>query len=117
MQRSKVEALADCSFYISVYNDGFGEFCSAVEHAVTDCVDLINRSDDAAIFVGQSIEYELNSNRVVWHWGLNNVVVFARNLVGQNRTVDTDSFTQTFGENVFVLHVDQLILQRRAATV
>ena len=112
MQRTQVEALADSSFNIVVDNDGFGELCAAVEYAVTDCIDFLNRSDNTVVFVGQGIQNQFYSYGMVWHWGFNNIVVFARNFVGQNGTFDADSLTQTFCQNVLVLHINQLIFQR-----
>ena len=38
-------------------------------------------------------------------------------IVGQNGTVNTDSLTQTFCQNVLVLHINQLIFQRGASAV
>ena len=117
VQRTQVEALADSSFNIVVDNDGFGELCAAVEYAVTDCVDFLNRSDNTVVFVGQGIQNQFYSYGMVWHWGFNNIVVFARNFVGQNGTFDADSLTQTFCQNVLVLHINQLIFQRGASAV
>ena len=117
VERTEVEAFTDSSFNIFVNNDGFCEFCAAVEYAVTNCIDFINGSDNAVIFVGQSVQNELYCYRVVWHWSFNNIVVFARNFVGQNRTVDTESFAQTFGQNMLIFHINQLIFQRRASAV
>ena len=117
VQRARVEALADSSLDILVDNDGFGKLGAAVEHAVADCIDLIDRFDDAVFCAGQSVQNQLYSYGVVRHWGLNNIVVFARYFVGQDRTVDADSLAETLGQDLLVLHINQLIFQRGASAV
>ena len=117
MQRAQVEALADSSLDILVDNDRFGKLGAAVEHAVADCIDLIDRFDDAVFCAGQSVQNQLYSYGVVRHWGLNNIVVFARYFVGQDRTVDADSLAETLGQDLLVLHINQLIFQRGASAV
>ena len=42
---------------------------------------------------------------------------YARYFVGQDRTVDADSLAETLGQDLLVLHINQLIFQRGASAV
>ena len=117
VQRPEREALFDGGFARVVHDAGLGELNAAVEHTVADGADLRHRLDNAVFLAGQLFENGLDRFLVGGERNVrfvNGLAVLG--LVGQT-AVDADALTKTFGEQRLVLHVDELILQRRAAGV
>ena len=117
VQRPEREALFDGGFARVVHDAGLGELNAAVENTVADGADLRHRLDNAVFLAGQLFENGLDRFLVGGERNVrfvNGLAVLG--LVGQT-AVDADALTKTFGKQRLVLHVDELILQRRAAGV
>ena len=86
---------------------------------MTDRVDLLHGADDAVLLVHEGVENSRDGFVVGGHGdvgGLDGLLALELGLVGE-LAVDADALTKTFGEQRLVLHVDELIFQRRAAGV
>ena len=81
---------------------------------ITNFLNVIN---DPAIPILKGIQNQPDRHLVVRHGLLGHVLVFARGLVSQHRTFDTDSFAQAFCHYALVGHIDQLIFQGRTSAV
>ena len=95
---------------------GSSEFFAAMDDAVADSVDGIHGFDDAAFSVGEDVEDEFDSDLVIRD-GLFDFFLLAIPFVGQLRIGKADFFDQTFCHYFFIVHVDELVLQGRAAAV
>ena len=117
VQRSQIVALLDTGHDLVGDQHGLGELLAAVNHAVTDSVDLGHGADDAVLSVDQSVQNSLDSLGVSGHShisALNDLL--ALGLIGK-LAIDTDALAQTLGQDLLSLGVEQLILQRRAAGI
>ena len=117
VQGSQRIALLDGSHDLVGDKHGGGELLAAVNHTVAHRADLIHGSDHAVGRVHQSVEHSLDGLGVSGHGHIGLLdSLLAGGLIGE-LTVDTDALTQTLGQDLLSLGVEQLILQRRTAGV
>ena len=65
VQRSQGDALLDALHNLTVDDDRVGKLLTAVNHAVTHCVDLVRALDDAVMVVLQDIQHLLDGDLVI----------------------------------------------------
>ena len=95
-----------------------GKLLAAVDDAMSDRVDLVHGAHNAVFQAGELVDDRSDGLCVA---GEGNILV-EDGLVSDQRgvlemTVDADALAQTLGEKLLILHVDELILQRRASRV
>jgi hypothetical protein len=84
---------------------------------VPNGINFIDAGDYPMFGVGESIQHHLDSDGMIlnvgghWHFG------FACRLMIQYRTLDADTFHQSFGQYAFIRHIEQLVLERGAAAI
>ena len=95
-----------------------GELLAAVDHAVTDRVDLGHRGDNAVFRAGQLVDNGGNG------FGMRRErkILVEDGLSADQRAVlevpaDADALAEALGKNLFGFHIDQLVFQGRAACV
>jgi hypothetical protein len=115
MQRAQGDALLDSLDDLVVNDAGIKEFHTAVEHTVTDSVDLVNGLDNTVLRIYQDLQNSGNGLRVAGHGDILNNLLFA-NLVGQT-AVDINTLAQALSGHIAGLGIHQLILKRRAAGI
>ena len=118
VQRGKRRALLKGGHDGIVDLDRAGKLLAAVDDAVTDGVDLFHGGDHTVLGAGQLVDDRGDGFGVGGH----RQVFVKDRLAADERgvlevTVDADALAQTFGQDVFGLHVDQLILQGRASGI
>ena len=118
VERRKRGALFDRGHNGIVDLDRAGKLLAAVDHAVTDSVDLTHGGDDTVLSAGELVDDSGN------RFGMSREreILVKHGLVADERgvfqmTVDADAFAEALGHDLLGLHVDQLILQRRTACV
>ena len=117
MERTKVEALTDDFLDIIIDDNGIRILGTAMQYTMTDRRDLINALNNADFRVDQGFQHLLYRDLMVRQIGFIDIIRLAIDLMGQKGSVDTDSLAQAFGQYGFIFHIDQLIFQRRTATV
>ena len=117
VERAEVEAFADDALDVIVDLDGLRVDGAAVQDAVADRIDLVDGFHDAVLRVKQRFEYELDGCLMCRHVFFDDEVFDAGDLVRQFGAGDADSLTEAFCLYGLVVHVDELILQGRAARV
>ena len=118
VQRREGGALLERLHDLVVDLHGGGELLAAVDDTVTDRVDLLHVGDHAVLGAGELVDDGGNGLGMRRH----REILVKDGLSADQRavlqmTVDADALAKALGENGFVLHVDQLILQRGAAGV
>ena len=98
-------------------NRGLGEESPAVHVTMADTVDFFEIGDDAVIFVYESVEHHFNGDVMIFNVRFDFVFVFAGGFVGKQGVVQTDAIHKAFGHNAFIIHINELIFQRRTAAV
>ena len=86
------------------------ELLAAVDHAVTDGVDLGNAVDDLAC-TGGHLLHDLGECLGVGGEDGGRGCLMAVGLVGDHAAFHADALAQTLAEDLFALHIDQLVLQ------
>ena len=118
VQRGEGGALLDGLHHFVVDEHGGGELLAAVDHAVTDRVDLFHGVDHAVLGAGEFINDGGNGLGMRGH---GHVFVKNRFPLHQRRvlevTVDADALAQPLGHDGLGLHVDELIFEGGAARV
>ena len=118
MQRSERHELLDALHRLLRHQHGLFERLAAVQHAVTAGTDFIQRRDGAVVLVRQRGKDGGNSFGVVLHVaGKLNHLVGAEYGLLEVRTFDADALDQTLRLDGLVVHVDELELQGRRASV
>ena len=117
VQRCQFAAFFDCFDYFGCNDYGVREVFTAVYYTVTNCVDFFHGFYNAVFRVCQSIQNHFYGYAVIFLVVIEDNCIFTSGLVFQSGTFDTDSFAQTFCQYAFCFHVDQLILQGRAAAI
>ena len=118
MQRREGDALFNGAHDLVVDQHGGGELLTAVDHAVTDGVDLLHGADYAVFLARQLVDHSSDRLGVGGHGNIfieNRLVAHQRAVL--EMAVDADALAKALGHDSFALHVDQLILQRGAACV
>ena len=117
VERSQRVALLDGGHHLIGDQNGPGKLLAAVDHPVTDRVDLLHRADHAVFGVHQGVQHGLDGLIVGGHGHIGLFDGFlALGLIGK-LAVDTDALAQALGQHLLGLGVEQLVLQRRAAGV
>ena len=112
VQRGKRRAFLERGHDGVVDLDGTGKLLTAVDDTVANGVDLLHGGDHTVLGAGQFVDDRSNRLGVGGH---RQVFVKERGVL--EVAVDADALAQTFGQDVFGLHVDQLILQGGAAGI
>ena len=107
---SQVKAVRDCLLHVLIDQHRLVVICSAVNHAMADCRNLVRALDDTVGRIYQRLHDELNCLLVARHSCLDLILFAARRCVGQQRTVDADSLAESLREHALVLHINELIL-------
>ena len=98
-----------------------GELLAAVQHAMADRADLAQVGDDAVLLAGQRLKHQLHGGVVIRQLLDLDLVLLVRVLVRQVGLVaadaHADALDEALGDDGLVLHVDQLVLQRRRAGI
>ena len=110
-------ALFDGGQHVVVDDHGLGELLAAMEHPMAHRVDLVHALHHADILVRQGFQHHADGLGMILHVLFKHVGILARGLVGQLRAVDADALAKPLGDNRAAVHVDELILQGRAACV
>ena len=100
-------------------DDGLGELLAAVDHAVTDRVDLLHGADDTVLLVHESVQNSRDGFVVSGHGdvgGLDGLLALELGLVGE-LAVDADALAKALGEQRAGGGIEKLILQGRASCV
>ena len=94
-----------------------GEELAAVYHAVADRVDLAHRGDHALVGIEQNVDDRLDRFLMGRHRDFE-LELFIRLVAGVRQdAIDADALAQALGHYLARLGVEQLVLQRRAASV
>ena len=117
VQRCQIAAFFDCFDNFGCNDYGVCEIFTAVYYTMANCVDFLHGFHNTVFGVCQCIQNHFNGYAVVFLIIIEDNGFFAGRLMFQSGAFDTDSFTQAFCQYVFCFHVDQLILQGRAAAV
>ena len=84
---------------------------------MTDGRNLIRIFDHAVAGILKRFHNQFNSCLVSRHIFLDLHLVLASRLMGQLGTGNADPLTEAFGDYTLVIHIDQLIFQRRTSAV
>lgn len=102
---------------IDVDLDRRGEPISAVNDPVPGSGEFIETPDDAMSLMEKVFKDKLDGLFVVGDRHVGDDRIHASLLMLDSGTVDADPFHQPLGEDRFVGHVEELVLERRAAAV
>ena len=115
MQRAQGDALFNGLDDLIIDDAGVGELHAAVEHAVTNGIDLVNRLDHTINRIDQDLQNSLNRLGMAGHGNvLYNLLV--PHLMGQ-AAIDINTLTQALGGNIAGFGIHQLVLQGRTASI
>ena len=117
VQRAERNALFNRRNDGIVDDDGLGKFLAAVEHPMSDGVDLRHRADHAVLRVDKTVGENSDRVRVRVHFNFRGNFSTVRRRVRVFSAWNPDSFAQSLGEDLVLRHIKQLIFQRRAAGV
>ena len=111
VQRAEIEAGTDNVLHVLVYDAGLCDVWTSMEYTVSDGTDLINGLYYTVLCIGECIKYQLYSDAVIRHSGLNNEILLARYLMCELTALDGDTLAETLCKNGLILHIDELILE------
>ena len=117
VQRRERHAVLDRLEHLLGDDHAVGEELAAVYDAVADCIDLAHRGDDALFRVEQHVDDRLDRFLMGRHRDVE-LELLIRLVAGVGQyAVDADALAQALGHYLARLGVEQLVLQRRAASV
>ena len=116
VQRTKISALLDNFDYFVIDDNRVCDLHSAVQNAVSDGIYFFQALDDAALLVYQSVQNHLDCLYVCRHCCFC-YLFFAVLWLINEASVDTDSLTESFCQDVTVVVIDQLEFQRGTSAV
>ena len=117
MERTQGDAVTDGLLAGLVDDAGFDKTVAAVENAVADGVDLIQRLDNAVFRVGENVQNGGDGLGMGGHGNFPlDLDILVGNLVGQS-AVEGDTLAQTLGKDLAGIRVHELILEGRASCV
>ena len=116
VQRRDVAALFQVCEHLLVDEHRLGQPFAAVDDAVADGADLVHIGQAAVLLVQQAVDERLRRLRVGGHGNLGGEVGLAGGVV-RDFAVDADALTKPLGDDLPRVHIEKLILQRRAARV
>ena len=117
MKGGQIEAVRNRLLDVLINQNGRTVIRSAVNHTMSDCGNLIRALDDTVRRIDQRLHDELNRLLVSRHRNLELILLAARRRMCEQRALDSDSLAETLREHTLILHIDQLILERRASAV
>ena len=110
-------AVRNCLLDVLINQDGRAVKRSAVNHTMSDCGNLIRALNHTVVGIDKSLHDKLNRLLVSRHSDLELILLAARRRMCEQRALDSDSLAETLREHTLILHIDQLILERRASAV
>ena len=116
VKRAEVAALLDNSLNFLGNENRARELLAAVEDSVTYRTDLIDGCDNAELRVNEGVKHELERLTVSGKRGLGLVILSAGNLELESGLA-AYLLANTLCDNLFVVHIDELELERGAACV
>ena len=108
-----LDALDD--LFVNQYR--LAEQCAALHNAVTNGGNLAQVADDTHFAVGQGVFHLLESGGVVLHGNLDVLGTAVSGLVTENAHFQTDALAVALAQHLLILHVNELVFQRRAARI
>ena len=117
MKGGQIEAVRNRLLDVLINQNGRTVIRSAVNHTMSDCGNLIRALNHTVVGIDKSLHDKLNRLLVSRHRNLELILLAARRRVRKQRALDTDSLAETLREHTLILHIDQLILERRASAV
>ena len=112
VQRPEGDVFLDSVHAGLVDDAGGGELFTAVQHAMAHRADFGNGGNHAVLLGKQGFEHQVHGLGVVLnHFALHHKAL-VRVFVGELAALDADALHQALGDDGFIVHVDQLILQR-----
>ena len=117
MERSHVAEIFDLFQHFIRNHNGFVEDFAAMHHPVAHSIDFIHGFDDPMVGINQSSQDLLDAVNMVGDGAFQSYFVLPSRSMSQNGPFDADTFYQTFCDDRFILHINQLIFDGRAAAV
>ena len=120
VERGEIAAEVDLLQDVVVHEDGTGEEIAALDDAVADRLDVLEGSQDARLGIRQRLQDQLHAHPVVRDGKILHDLLASGRSVLEDTGGKADLFRDTFGddvENVVVLHIQQLVLDGRTATI
>ena len=84
---------------------------------VANSVDLTHIRNHTMLFIQQSGSYHLDSYTMVGDISLNFDLIFTLGLMSQLRIAQTDFLYQALSHNGLIVHIEELVFQRRRTAV
>ena len=103
--------------HVVVDDHGLGELFAAMEHPMAHRVDFVHAFHHADVLVRQGFQHHADGLGVILHVLFKHMGILARRFVGQLGAVDADALAKALSDDRAAVHVDELILQGRAACV
>ena len=117
VQRSQRNASLDCLDNFIIDEDGISKVLAAVYDTMTNSINFGHGLDNAPLLVNQDVDDSADCIGMILHRNVCLVLFFlVRVGVGQT-TINTNSLAQALSQNSLVVHVEELILQGRAARI
>ena len=117
VQRRQGDQAFDALDHLFVYQHGLAEQRPALHHAVADGGYLVQAFQHAVLRIDQSVLDLLEGGGMILHIHVLMQLSAVLRFVGEHTRLHADPFTVSLAQHLFGIHIDQLILQRRAACV
>ena len=117
VQRAEGDAVADGLLAGLVDDAAFNKLVAAVQNAVTDSVDFVDRLDDAVLRVDQNRHDRFDRFLMGGHGNVLLHLFAGRGNLVRQTAVQTNSLTQTLGCNVAGVRVHELVLEAGTAGI
>ena len=120
VEGSQLAEALNALHHLVIDQAGLGEELTAVSHAVTYGLYLVQGLEHTALWVCKQLEHRFDALGMVGHGLVDYNLVPTGRTVGHLTHFQTDSFYKALSKKgiiVGVLHVEDLILQRRASAV
>ena len=113
MQRSQIRNFLDRIDDFVVDHHRGCELLAAMDDAVADCTDLVERFQDTGLLIGQSLKYKADCFVVVRHGSLIDFLTgIAENVfISNDGTVNADSLAQALCQKSLCSRIDDLEFQ------
>ena len=112
VERRERDDLFDALDDLGRNEHGLGELFSAVHYTVARGVKLVKVLEHAELGIDENVEDVLDRRGVVGERHFARHRVHAGLCVLDTRAFDADTLHQPFGQDLFAIHFDELILQR-----
>ena len=120
VERGNLAALANLRNHLVCHEGTAEKLLSAMHHAVSHSLDVVKRAKASIFLVKQRVKHSLNTNGVVLNRHFAHKFLLSGSLMLETSDLKADALDESLREKIIdivVLHVQQLILQRRAAAV